>query len=121
MTQVIRIVDSSVINKNHYGFVFTIGSNIKKYCKDNNIKYYKNSNKNNYIDNNTNNTNNKNKNDGFDYRFAINKNSSTNVNDILKMYSNFDKYKLLENLEDNNVSNVTKIYLINNLFNILDF
>jgi hypothetical protein len=41
MTQVIRIADSSVINKNHYGFVFTIGSNIKKYCKDNNIKYYK--------------------------------------------------------------------------------
>ena len=25
MTQVIRIADSSVINKNHYGFVFTIG------------------------------------------------------------------------------------------------
>jgi hypothetical protein len=55
MTQVIRIVDSSVINKNHYGFVFTIGSNIKKYCKDNNIKYYKcfDDNKNNnklYID-----------------------------------------------------------------------
>ena len=41
MTQVIRIADSSVINKNHYGLVFTIGSNIKKYCKDNNIKYYK--------------------------------------------------------------------------------
>ena len=41
MTQVIRIADSSVINKNHYGFVFTIGSNIKKYCKDNNIEYYK--------------------------------------------------------------------------------
>jgi len=41
MTQVIRIANSSVINKNHYGFVFTIGSNIKKYCKDNNIEYYK--------------------------------------------------------------------------------
>jgi len=41
MTQVIRIADSSVINKNHYGFVFTIGSNIRKYCKDNNIEYYK--------------------------------------------------------------------------------
>ena len=41
MKQVIRIADSSVINKNHYGFVFTIGSNIKKYCKDNNIEYYK--------------------------------------------------------------------------------
>ena len=41
MTQVIRIADCSVINKNHYGFVFTIGSNIKKYCKDNNIEYYK--------------------------------------------------------------------------------
>jgi len=39
MTQVIRIADSSVINKNHYGFVFTIGSNIKKYCEDNNIEY----------------------------------------------------------------------------------
>ena len=41
MTLVIRIADSSVINKNHSGFVFTIGSNIKKYCKDNNIEYYK--------------------------------------------------------------------------------
>ena len=41
MTQVIRIADSSVINKNHYGLVFTIGSNIKKYCKNNNIEYYK--------------------------------------------------------------------------------
>ena len=41
MTQVIRIAYSSVINANHYGFVFTIGSNIKKYCKDNNIEYYK--------------------------------------------------------------------------------
>jgi hypothetical protein len=41
MTQVIRIADSSVINKNHYGLVFTIGSNIKKYFKDNNIEYYK--------------------------------------------------------------------------------
>jgi hypothetical protein len=41
MKQVIRIADSSVINKNHYGFVFTIGSNVKKYCKDNNIEYYK--------------------------------------------------------------------------------
>ena len=41
MTQVIRIADCSVINKNHYGFVFTIGSNIKKYFKDNNIEYYK--------------------------------------------------------------------------------
>ena len=41
MIQVIRIADCSVINKNHYGFVFTIGSNIKKYCKDNNIVYYK--------------------------------------------------------------------------------
>ena len=41
MTQVIRIIDSSVINANHYGFVFTIGSNIKKYCKYNNIEYYK--------------------------------------------------------------------------------
>ena len=40
MTQVIRIADSSVINANHYGFVFTIESNIKKYCKDNNIVYY---------------------------------------------------------------------------------
>ena len=41
MKQVIRIANSSVINKNHYGFVFTIGSNVKKYCKDNNIEYYK--------------------------------------------------------------------------------
>ena len=41
MTQVIRIADSSVINKNHYGLVFTVDSDIKKYCKDNNIKYYK--------------------------------------------------------------------------------
>ena len=41
MTQVIRIADCSVINKKHYGFVFTIGSNVKKYCKDNNIEYYK--------------------------------------------------------------------------------
>lgn len=42
MTQVIRIAiaDYSVINKNHYGFVFTIGSNIKKFFKDNNIEYY---------------------------------------------------------------------------------
>jgi hypothetical protein len=41
MTQVIRIADCSIINKNHYGLVFTIESNIKKYCKDNNINYYK--------------------------------------------------------------------------------
>ena len=41
MTQVIRIADSSVINETHYGLVFTIVSNIKKYCKDNNIEYYK--------------------------------------------------------------------------------
>ena len=41
MTQVIRIADISVINKNHYGLVFTIGSNVKKYFKDNNIEYYK--------------------------------------------------------------------------------
>jgi hypothetical protein len=41
MIQVIRIADCSVINKNHYGLVFTIESNIKKYCKDNNIEYYK--------------------------------------------------------------------------------
>jgi hypothetical protein len=41
MTQVIRIANSSVINETHYGLVFTIESNIKKYCKDNNIEYYK--------------------------------------------------------------------------------
>lgn len=41
MTTVIRIADISVINKNHYGFVFTIESNVKKYFKDNNMEYYK--------------------------------------------------------------------------------
>jgi hypothetical protein len=40
MTQIIRISDVSTINKTHYGFVFTEKSNIKKYFKDNNIKYY---------------------------------------------------------------------------------
>jgi hypothetical protein len=38
MTQVIHITNSSIINNNNYGFVFTIGSNIKKYFKDNNIE-----------------------------------------------------------------------------------
>jgi len=41
MTQVVFVNDCSVINKTHYGLVFTFGSNIKKYCKDNNIEYYK--------------------------------------------------------------------------------
>jgi len=40
MKQIIRIADTNVINKNQYGFVFTIESNIKKYFKDNNIEYY---------------------------------------------------------------------------------
>ena len=33
MTQVIRIADSSVINKNHYGLVFTVDSDIKNIVK----------------------------------------------------------------------------------------
>lgn len=40
MTQVICI-DCSVINKKYYCLVFTVGSNVRKYCKDNNIEYYK--------------------------------------------------------------------------------
>ena len=41
MTPVIHIDCCSLINKNQHGFVFTIGSNVKKYFEDNNIKYYK--------------------------------------------------------------------------------
>lgn len=39
MTQVIRINKFGFIDKNHYGLVFTKGSNIKKYCEENNQDY----------------------------------------------------------------------------------
>jgi hypothetical protein len=41
MTQIIRINDVSLINKKHYGLVFTNESNLKKYFKNNNLEYYK--------------------------------------------------------------------------------
>jgi hypothetical protein len=60
-------------------------------------------------------------NDGSDHRFPINQKNSTNDDVILNIHSNFEKHKLLQILEDKDVSYDIKLYLINNLFNILDW
>lgn len=40
MIQIIRISDVCLYNNKHYGLIFSDGSNVKKYCKDNNIEYF---------------------------------------------------------------------------------
>jgi len=59
---------------------------------------------------------------GSDNRFPINQKNYTDDDNILNIniHSNFEKHKLLQILEDKDVSYDIKLYLINNLFNILD-
>jgi hypothetical protein len=57
---------------------------------------------------------------GSDHRFPINQKNYTDDDNILNIHSNFEKHKLLQILEDKDVPNDIKLYLINNMFNILD-